>query len=399
MINSSKEIKRIQNEVIIIGGDHHNTLGVIRSLGKVNIRPYVAIISKKLKNSFVLKSKYVKKGWIFPSEELCIKFIFDNFSNNDCKPILIATSDSAISCIDTNFEKLIDHFFIPNGGSNGALTTLMNKKKLGDLASEVGFNVPKSWICIDDIVLNEIQFPCIIKPMKSTMGSKNDIKIFNNQLELEQFYHEKNLSNFIIQEYLDKDFEFQLIGCSLNGGEEIIIPGYSKIIRSGYNTNTGFLEYRLSHHFDNKELNIDLNKCKQLIEKCKYTGLFSIEFIKTKEQINYFLEINFRNDGNAYAVTAAGINLPSIFISHFTQKVNLDNELYENKSIIVMPEFVDFMQVIHHKISIVSWIKDLLRTDCFLVYNKDDLKPFFFELWATFKGAFRKIVKNKKFSL
>ena len=76
-------------------------------------------------------------------------------------------------------------------------------------------------------------------------------------------------------------------------------------------------------------------------------------------------------------------------------KVNLEDESYDNKSIIVMPEFVDFMQVIRHKISIVSWIKDLLNTDCFLVYNKDDLKPFFFELRATFKGAFRKIVKNK----
>ena len=112
-----------------------------------------------------------------PSEELCIKFIFDNFSNNDHKPILISTSDSTTSYIDANFEKLIDHFFIPNGGSNGALTKLMNKKKLGDMASEVGFNVPKSWICIDDADLNEIKFPCIIKPMKSTMGSKNDIKI------------------------------------------------------------------------------------------------------------------------------------------------------------------------------------------------------------------------------
>jgi len=393
MIKSNITANSFQNEVIIIGGDHHNTLGVIRSLGKVNIRPYVAIISKKTKNSFVLKSKYVKKGWIIPSEELCIKFIFDNFSNNDYKPILISTSDSATSCIDVNFEKLIDHFFIPSSGSNGALSQLMNKKILCELASEVGFDVPKSWIFINDSVLNEIKFPCIIKPVKSTMGSKNDIKIFNNQKELEQFSSKKNLSKFIIQEYLNKDFEFQLIGCSLYGGEEVFIPGYSKIIRSAYNTNTGLLEYKLSHHFD-KELNIDLNKCKQLIEKCKYTGLFSIEFIKTKEQINYFLEINFRNDGNAYAVTAAGINLPSIFVSHFTQKVNLENELYENKSIIVMPEFVDFMQVIRHKISVVSWIKDLLNTDCFLVYNKDDLKPFFFELWTTFMGAFRKIVKK-----
>lgn len=383
-----------QNEVIIIGGDHHNTLGVIRSLGKVNIKPYVAVISEKTKNSFVLKSKYVKKGWIFPSEKLCLNFIFDNFSNNEYKPILISTSDSATSCLDLNYEKLIKHFFIPNGGSNGALTRLMNKEKLCKLALEEGLNIPKSWVCIDDTFMNGIKFPCIIKPIKSIMGSKNDIKIFNNQLELEQFYQEKNLSKFIIQEHLNKDFEFQLIGCSLNGGEEIIIPGYSKIIRSSYNTNTGFLEYKLSNSLD-KELNIDLDKCKRLIKRCNYTGLFSMEFIKTKEQVNYFLEINFRNDGNAYAVTAAGVNLPYIFVSHFTKTIKMGDALQQSRSIIVMPEFVDIGQVIQHKISFFTWLKDFYKTDCFLVYNKKDLRPFLSEFWIIIKMSFRKIVKIK----
>jgi len=383
-----------QNEVIIIGGDHHNTLGVIRGLGKVNIKPYVAIISKKSKNSFVLKSKYVEKGWIFPSEELCLKFIFDNFSNNEYKPILISTSDSATSCLDLNYEKLIKHFFIPNGGSNGALTRLMNKEILCKLALEEGLNIPKSWVCIDDTFINEIKFPCIIKPIKSIMGSKDDIKIVNEKEELKQFYQKKNISNYLFQEYLDKEFEFQLIGCSLDGGEEVIIPGYSKIFRSAYNTNTGFLEYKLSNSLD-KELNIDLDKCKRLIKKCKYTGLFSIEFIKTKEQINYFLEINFRNDGNAYAVTAAGVNLPYIFVSHFKKKIKMENALQQNRKIIVMPEFVDFGQVIQHNISFFTWLKDVYKTDCFLVYDKKDLRPFLSEFCIMIKMVFRKIVKIK----
>ena len=37
--------------------------------------------------------------------------------------------------------------------------------------------------------------------------------------------------------------EFQLIGCSLDGGETIIIPGYTRILRQPRNTNTGYLEY------------------------------------------------------------------------------------------------------------------------------------------------------------
>jgi hypothetical protein len=226
------------------------------------------------------------------------------------------------------------------------------------------------------------------------MGSKDDIKIVNEKEELKQFYQKKNISNYLFQEYLDKEFEFQLIGCSLNGGEEVIIPGYSKIFRSAYNTNTGFLEYKLSNSLD-KELNIDLDKCKRLIKKCKYTGLFSMEFIKTKEQINYFLEINFRNDGNAYAVTAAGVNLPYIFVSHFTKKIKMNNALQQNRKIIVMPEFVDFGQVIQHNISFFTWLKDVGRTDCFLVYDKKDLRPFLSEFCIMIRMVFRKIVKIK----
>lgn len=34
--------------------------------------------------------------------------------------------------------------------------------------------------------------------------------------------------------------EIQFIGCSLNGGEEVIVPGMSKILRSQPNTITVF---------------------------------------------------------------------------------------------------------------------------------------------------------------
>ena len=37
--------------------------------------------------------------------------------------------------------------------------------------------------------------------------------------------------------------ELQLIGCSLNAGEKIIIPGFTKLIRQPKNTNTGYLLY------------------------------------------------------------------------------------------------------------------------------------------------------------
>ena len=47
----------MNNKVLIIGADHHNTLGLVESLGQRGIKSYVLIVAE-VKKSFVLKSKY-----------------------------------------------------------------------------------------------------------------------------------------------------------------------------------------------------------------------------------------------------------------------------------------------------------------------------------------------------
>ena len=56
----------MKNKVLVIGADHHNTLGIVESLGEKGIKSYVLIVAEA-KSSFVLKSKYVIEGRICPS--------------------------------------------------------------------------------------------------------------------------------------------------------------------------------------------------------------------------------------------------------------------------------------------------------------------------------------------
>ena len=44
----------------VIGGNHHNTLGVVRSLGYKGLRPPVIIVSSQ-KKPYVCNSKYIEK--------------------------------------------------------------------------------------------------------------------------------------------------------------------------------------------------------------------------------------------------------------------------------------------------------------------------------------------------
>ena len=57
--NIENEILGVQNDIVVIGASHHNTLGVIRSLGYKGIMPILLLISPN-KKSYVAKSKYIK---------------------------------------------------------------------------------------------------------------------------------------------------------------------------------------------------------------------------------------------------------------------------------------------------------------------------------------------------
>jgi predicted ATP-grasp superfamily ATP-dependent carboligase len=366
----------INNKVIVFGGNHHNTLGVIRGLGEKNIKSYVVIVNKNIKNSFVLKSKYVEKGWIFDTHNQSIDFLVKKFSKENIKPIIICTSDASSSSIDMNYDTLIQYFLIPNGGKKAQLTSLMDKEIMTKLAIKIGLTVANSWIIKKGIIDKDIKYPCITKPIKSITGSKDDIKICRNETELNNFTQSlKENVSFQVQEYINKDFEYQLIGCSLNGGETIIIPGFTEIIRSTSTTNTGFLKYRSI-----EELCYEKQKCINFIKECNYSGLFSLEFIRGKDGKDYFLEINFRNDGNAYSVTASGVNLPYIWVSS-NAGIDFSDELSKKiKTIVIMPELVDIFHVIKRNISLVQWIKDVKSTDSFLYYDKNDMQPFYYQI-------------------
>lgn len=379
----------LKNKVLVFGGSHHNTLGVIRSLGEKNIHSYVILVNDKSDNSFVLKSKYVKKGWILKTYEIAIQFIIDNFSLESEKTVLIATSDLASSFIDKNYDNLINNFLFPNCNISGEMNKIMNKEVMNLIALKSGFNVAKTWLVDKYSDTSEFDYPCITKPLNSINGSKEDIRICHNNLEIKRFINNiKENVKILAQKYIEKEFEYQLIGCSINGGNQIIIPGYTKIIRSSETTNTGFLQYLPINN-----LVYNHKACEKFIKECQYSGLFSLEFLRGKDGLDYFLEINFRNDGNAYVVTAAGMNLPYIWVKASTCHYIDDETNKEIRTIFLMPELVDIFQVLSAKISIIEWIKDILRTDSFLYYNRKDKKPFYYESFRIIKLLLRKLPK------
>lgn len=362
-------------QVIVIGGNHHNTLAILRSLGERGVQSSLIVHTGDIK-PFTTYSKFVNRSIVLRS----YKGIGDSMykiKTGDGKPIVIAGSDRVSSYLDQNRDKLSQDFIIPGSCTQGRISSLMDKSTMGNLAVECGMDVPYSWVSSPkDCDINKIEYPCIVKPLASFEGSKSDIFVCNNKTDLEACLAKVNCPKIQIQKYIDKELEYQLIGCSLNGGETVIIPGVSIILRQPKNTNTGFLRY-----IPKKEFKFNETNCQNFLKATGYSGLFSLEFLRGKDGKDYFMEINFRNDGNSICVTASGMNLPYIWYL-YNCDLPIDKELcYDKmKGVLVMPEFEDFHFVRTGQLGLIHWLKDVMKTDRFMDFSKTDQKPFWQKL-------------------
>ena len=371
----------MDKEIIVIGGNHHNTLAILRSLGERGVLSLLVIMSDDSR-PYVGYSKYIRDVRVVKDQNEISSAMYSLHKSSE-KAIVIACADSISSFLDSNRNTLSKDFILPGSEEEGQITRLMNKNSMMQLALESGLSVPKSWTVYTEYhEIKDIEYPCIVKPLVSKNGSKADIAICDKACELEEYLNVCNCEELQIQKYITKQIEFQLIGCSLNSGGKIIIPGASIILRQPKNTNTGFLRYVPIRNFS-----FDKESCVEFIRKTGYSGLFSLEFIRDNNGVDYFMEINFRNDGNSICVTASGMNLPYIWYLYNSGK-NIENELcYDSmKEVLVMPEFNDIRNAIHNRISWYKWLKDVRNTDRFMEFSKYDQKPFWMYI---FKRIFK----------
>lgn len=365
----------MNKEIIVIGGNHHNTLAVLRSLGEKGVKSLLIVVSEE-SNPYVSYSKYIMKAMIIKDINDISKAMYSIHVSQE-KTIVIACSDSIASYLDDNYSCLAKDFILPGSSVQGKITRFMNKNTMLEDAVKSGLNIPKSWVITSSSRnVEDIVYPCIVKPLISKNGTKSDITICENRKELEKYLEFCNCKELQVQEYISKDMEFQLIGCSLNSGNDVIIPGVSIILRQPENTNTGFLKY-----IPIREFLYDKDACVKFLKHIGYSGLFSLEFIRDKNGVDFFMEINFRNDGNSICVTASGMNLPYIWYLYNSGQSYSKELTYESmKEVIVMPEFEDFANVKNGNISLFKWLLDVKNTDRFMEFSKYDQKPFWKEL-------------------
>ena len=361
------EKKEYTYRVIVIGGDHYNTYGIVRSLGEEGIKSNVLILGSKSKDSFVLRSRYVETGFGCVTHEEAMVYLKD-CHGDDRKNIVICCSDEAEELVLDHYDELSMHFVLPVCNDYKETAYLMNKDAITKLARQYGIQVPETWRVLNREVPAGINYPCITKPMTSTSGHKDDIVVCKCKEELQAVVEDRNrCSDFIVQEYIEYEKEISILGTMLANGE-LRLSGCIDKLRTCMIGTTSF-----GVMVDNSLLGDNVTKLEKMMKSTGYQGLFSAEYLMKGDKF-YFLEVNFRNDGNTYVATASGQNLPLQYVQNIVgEERKNDGPTYP---CFFMLELEDFITLRHNHVSLGQWRRDLRKAKVCLVYNKLDIKPF-----------------------
>lgn len=353
---------------IVAGTGSYNDLGVIRSLGEKGIP--VCYVTDKEHVFPIHKSKYIVQIiYCEMNEREFVTAIKSVCTQQHSYGIIFPTSDITALFLDRNYTSLKGYCSFSH--AYGKLEQEMDKRRMVARAEAAELKVPTSTSADARELPDNINFPCIIKPLTSAFGEKSDITICYNKEELfsaAKIYVEKSNVNVLIQDLVtDVRQEIAVPGLSLPNGEVIIKGVVNKRCIMG-NGSTIYGEYSIDEHPDLYE------KIKKYIRLVGYVGIFDMEFLLDNSGEYHFIECNYRNGAYGYAVTAAGFNMPYIFFQTFTSL--LWNQPMNLKSVVFMEERSYILNMLQKKITFLQWLGDVMSTDMFLWFNRKDLRPF-----------------------
>lgn len=379
------------NKVILIGGNHHNILGAVRSFGVNHIYPFGIIIGTDSRGSFVRKSKYWSKTWAIDSEELLIDFLLEHFTRESEKPVIICCSDASAKMIDLHYDCLQDYFLLPSiRRCQGNIAELMDKYLQKQFADKNNIRMARTFIInLDNISMpTNMNYPCIVKPKVSAEGQKSDIRKCDTQdqvITYLQTMKKKGYCQFLIQEYLKYDAEYLMVGsihndnCSWINSRKIrvwpIIGGSSSCLQVT-------AKERVVEFYDT---------VRKTLRRIGYDGIFDVEAFDVNGKI-YLNEINWRNSGTAYF--CMGTNVHYLVLWYYwktnqqpSKKLNLtctDENIYS------IDESLDLRHVVCKKVTLKRWLQDAKKARVFAIWCGCDLKPTIAEYMHLVKEFIRR---------
>lgn len=381
---------------IILGSDHYNTLGIVRSLGEVGIKPDIILHPKYHPHPHMANnSKYVRNVFIVSSPEECYQKLIQLYSDLKEKPFVYTCDDWVGSIVDEHMDELKDRFYFFHGKTAGIISHFQQKDVIHELAKKYGLNVAKSELIKKGDLPKTLSYPVITKSIKSVLGAwKSDVFICKNEKELIQAFAKIKSKDILVEEYIERETEYYYDAFSINNGANSYFPYKAQCLRAKEGEYGNYLRFTSlpPHHIDNLH---EIDCVKKMIQEIGYTGIFEAEFLKGKDGKLYFLEINFRNSTWSYPMTFGGVNMPYLWAKGSLFGFIEESEIHPSKdSFIGLVEFKEFKDfVLSGKINPFVWIYQVAKADMLFFYNKNDSKPFWMHVKQLLMSVFVKFIK------
>lgn len=378
---------------IVIGINHNNSLGLIWSLHESGHN--VILLLREKSKGYVGASKYIEKIYYCVDDDKLIDTIKQISNSLPEKPVVFVSGDAEATILNDHYQELSSFCFFEGGKSDGSINKYRDKDTGNELAKKCGFTIPQNVVIetVQELSEIQIQYPIFIKANNSIHGGKVAMKKCDAQQEAKLFVDSMPEDYFPlqVQEFIDKEYEIMILGCSLYGGKKVICPVANRKIRQ-YPQHVGLVSYSESIAVRHQAALMDLgSKISQYLKKIDYTGLFSAEFLFSKG-IYYFLEINLRNDGTSWLSTCSGYNLPDMVCRSFVD----DNVNDENCSFVkrhYMNVLADFHFVRSGDVGIIDWLKQFNKNTCYSHYNPKDKRPTFSYVFDDIQKCCRRIIE------
>jgi len=368
---------------IVFAQEHYNPLGLIRGLGENGIFPvYVSI---KRRGEVATKSKFISKLHHVDSVIDGYNLVMAAYGNFDYehRPFILFSDDKSIGYFDLHYEEIKDKFIIFNAGASGKINKYMDKNAIMLLAQKHGFNIIDSWVVNTGDIPKDLIYPILTKDISPNSGSwKSDVFICQNEAELKNAYTMISSPIILIQRFIDKENELALQGYAIDHGRQIqIITAMNwKYLIKGY-----YSPYHNVRMFNDLEME---QKLQEIFVEIGYEGIFEVEFLTTKENTNYFLEINFRASAWNHTTNFAGMSEAYLWIKGMLNGYIDSTDRKEFEEFTSMSEIIDFgKRVDSGMISFQEWLKEFKEAKCTYYYNKYDMGPYDYvsDKWDQYK--------------
>lgn len=283
--------------VLILGNSqlvlHHGTLGIIRTLGRMNV-PVYCVIRDRLTPAAV--SRYLTGAFVWNTGALNRQSFLDGMRDIcqrlPCPAVLIPTDDVSAILIAECAEVLKSHFLFSHQPPE-LTRTLADKKELYLLCERIGVSYPRTFypnsLADVDNFVSKAKFPVVVKAAKAWALPKGQLTttVVRNPDQLYEIYKRVETGqtqNILFQEYIPPDY-----------GEDWFYHGYRN---TESNCCFGFTGQKLRSYpplagpttLGKAVENESLRKtAEQLLESISYSGIMDLDYRFDKRDGKYKL--------------------------------------------------------------------------------------------------------------